>query len=168
MQIRPAVAADAQEVADVHVRAWQIGYQGMLPRSYLDRLNAADRAGRYTFDAMPLDGPYTLVATDQSGIGGLVTIGRCRDADLLDHGEIWALYSDPDRWGTGIGRELIAAARELLHRNGYAEAALWVLECNARARRFYEIDGWHWDGTHRTDEIGEVPVEDVRYRRSLT
>ncbi|MGV0744348.1 N-acetyltransferase family protein [Mycolicibacterium sp. XJ870] len=166
-QIRPAVGADALAVADVHVRAWQVGYRGILPQDYLDGLTAADRASRYTFDAMPLDGPYTLVATDHGAIRGLVTIGRCRDSGLSGLGEVWALYTDPNGWGRGIGRELIAAARELLYHNGFTEGLLWVLEQNDRARRFYERDGWCPDGTRRTDLVADVPVEDIRYRRLL-
>lgn len=167
MQIRPAVATDASEVADVHVRAWQVGYRGMLSMDYLDGLSATDRASRYSFGSMPLEGPYTLVALNDGAIRGLVTIGHCQDADLVAHGEIWALYVDPNRWGSGTGRGLIASARELLYRNGFSAASLWVLERNSRARKFYELDGWHPDGTCRTDRIGGASVEELRYRRPL-
>lgn len=36
-----------------------------------------------------------------------------------------------------------------LVRGGFASAALWVLEGNARARRFYHAHGWTPDGARR-------------------
>jgi hypothetical protein len=45
---------------------------------------------------------------------------------------------------------------------------LWVLEGDARARRFYEIAGWVADGTERTSEVFGVTVREVRYRRRST
>jgi hypothetical protein len=47
--LRAARPADAPLVADVHVRAWQVAYRGLLPEEYLDRIRPEDRASRYTF-----------------------------------------------------------------------------------------------------------------------
>jgi hypothetical protein len=46
--IRYAVPDDATPVAQVHVRAWQVAYRGLLPAAYLDTLRFEDRAARYT------------------------------------------------------------------------------------------------------------------------
>jgi GNAT superfamily N-acetyltransferase len=59
-----------------------------------------------------------------------------------------------------------AAVAELRDR-GFREATLWVIEANPRARRFYEREGWHPDGVERREEIGEVEVTEVRYRRGI-
>jgi len=83
-------------------------------------------------------------------------------------GEVYALYIDPDHWGSGYGRALFAAAERGLRDTGFREAILWVLGANARARRFYEIAGWRADGGKKTDHRGDVPLHEVRYRRSLT
>jgi hypothetical protein len=42
-----------------------------------------------------------------------------------------------------------------------------VLETNARARRFYEAQGWAADGHRMTDTGFGFPIEEVRYGRSL-
>jgi GNAT superfamily N-acetyltransferase len=167
-EIRRAIAADALAVADVHVRAWQVGYRGMLPQDHLDGLSAPARAARYDFDLTLPDGPVTWVAVDAEGaIGGLATIGRCRDEELADHGEVWAFYVDPVRWGGGLARELIEAMREELRSNNFRDAVLWVMEANSRARRFYERQGWRADGNRRTETIGISTVNEVRYRCGL-
>ena len=89
------------------------------------------------------------------------------DRGGTDAGELFALYVDPDFWGRGVGRALIAAARARLVAEGYRWAVLWVLEGNARADRFYRADGWAPDGARRTETIGGLAATDLRCRRSL-
>jgi ribosomal protein S18 acetylase RimI-like enzyme len=156
MELRPAVPADALAVARVHVRAWQIGYRGLLPAAYLDSLRAEDRAARYTFDRT--DGPRTTVAIDAGELVGFATI----------HGaELCALHVDPAAWGRGVGRALIAQARADLAAAGAAEAHVWVLVGNARAERFYQRDGWTADGARRSDTVWGAAVDELVYRRRL-
>jgi RimJ/RimL family protein N-acetyltransferase len=50
---------------------------------------------------------------------------------------------------------------------GYVEATLWVLDANARARRFYERAGWAPDGAVMTDDSRGFRIREVRYRRTL-
>jgi ribosomal protein S18 acetylase RimI-like enzyme len=156
MELRPALPADALEVARVHVRAWQVGYRGLLPAAYLDGLRAEDRAARYTFDRT--DGPRTTVAIDAGALVGFATI----------HGaELCALHVDPAAWGRGVGHALIAKARADLAAAGTAEAHVWVLVGNARAERFYQRDGWTTDGTRRSDTVWGAAVDELVYRRRL-
>ncbi len=154
-------------VAQVHVRSWQVGYHGLISQEYLDALRPEDRAKRYGFEQMKPEGRYTQVAVDGNSICGHVTAGRSRDDDMRGCGEIWAIYVDPARWGTGVGRNLIAAGSEHLRGQGHDAAGLWVLAGNSRARRFYERAGWRWRGKERTDVIGDDTVHEVRYERSL-
>ena len=53
----------------------------------------------------------------------------------------------------------MTAARERLRRVGVTGALLWVLDGNVGARRFYERDGWRFDGTCRTVTFGNQPVK---------
>jgi GNAT superfamily N-acetyltransferase len=165
-EVRPAVPEDAYDVARVHVRSWQSAYRGLIAQEYLDSLEPEAWASRYTFGRMGIRLPSTLVAVDGSTICGLATTGLCRDIDLSNFGELMAIYVDPAYMRTGVGRLLITAARERLRAVGVMEALLWVLDGNVRARRFYERDGWRFDGTRRTRTYGNVPVEEVRYRRT--
>ena len=71
----------------------------------------------------------------------------------ISDSELCALHVDPDVWGTGVGRALIARARTELAAAGVAEAHLWLLVGNARAQRFYQRDGWTTDGTRRVETV---------------
>lgn len=167
IEVRRAQPTDAHAVAEVHVRSWQVGYRGLIRAEYLEALRPADRAGRYDFDQMSPAGPFTLVAVDGAAVCGHVTTGVSRDDDSPGAGEVWAIYVDPPRWGSGVGRALMTAAAERLRDAGHGVATLWVLSGNARARRFYEHCGWRWDGAERTDRVGGDLVHEIRYRREL-
>ena len=164
--VRPAVPEDAYDVARAHIRSWQSAYRGLIAQEYLDSLTPEAWASRYTFGRMGIRLPSTLVAVDGSAICGLATTGLCCDIDLTNFGELMAIYVDPAYLRTGVGRLLITAARKRLRGVGVVAASLWVLDGNVRARRFYERDGWRFDGTRRTRTYGNAPVEEVRYRRT--
>lgn len=167
MLLRPAEPEDAMAVARVHVRSWQAAYRTLLPDEYLDQLRPEDRAQRYDFaNDDPLK-PRTIVAIEQGSIYGFATTAPSRDMDLKDHGEIYALYVDPEQWGRGIGVALVSAARGHLFEFGFRNALLWVLAGNVRAERFYRRDGWASDGLRRTDSVWSVTVEEGRYTREL-
>ena len=167
MLLRPAEPADAMPVARVHVRSWQVAYRTLLPDAYLNQLRAEERAGRYDFTHQDPMKPFTIVATEGEEICGFATTMPSRDKDLPGHGELCALYVDPERWGRGMGTALIAAARTRLAQSGFRNALLWVMHGNTRAARFYEIDGWLPDGARRIATVWNVNVEEVRYRREL-
>jgi GNAT superfamily N-acetyltransferase len=77
--------------------------------------------------------------------------------------ELRDLYVVPSAWGTGIARALMSAALDSVAADA-DDAFLWVGEANARARCFYEREGWAEVGDSRASQLG--PVE-LRYRRRL-
>ena len=171
-QLRPAVPGDAAAIATIHVKAWRHAYAGLLPDYVLDELDAA-RWGAQRADRLRADGgPWSAedhVAELDGEIVGFTTVGRCRDADAgPDDGEVFAIYVDPDRWGSGIGRALIALAERRLRERGARRVVLWVLAGNDRARRFYERAGYSTDGGTKpwVGERGES-VPEIRYVKEL-
>jgi GNAT superfamily N-acetyltransferase len=175
MLLRRAVAGDELAVAQVHVGTWQAAYRGLLPESFLARLDPAERAKRYTFAAEGPVAPLTMVAVAEARICGFTTVGPARDADVEGVGELYAIYVDPSWWGRGVGRALIGEARRLLVERGHVEAVLWVLAGNSRAEGFYLSDGWRPDRTARSEVLratwlpdDPVVVDEMRYRRALS
>jgi GNAT superfamily N-acetyltransferase len=167
MPLRPAEPDDAMAVARVHVRSWQAAYRALMPDEYLDQLRPEDRAPRYTFGSLDPLRPWTIVAMEAGTIHGFATTAPARDPALSNHGELCALYVDPDRWGRGIGLALLSAARTHLAGLGFRKAILWVLAGNVRAERFYLNDGWAPDGVRRTEVVWGAKCDEIRYRRSL-
>ena len=80
--------------------------------------------------------------------------------------ELYALYVAPAHWSTGAGRALMGRVLAEAQAEGYPRIVLWVLEQNARARRFYERAGFRLRGrTHQLDWLGGIP--EVCYIRDL-
>jgi GNAT superfamily N-acetyltransferase len=167
MLLRLAEPEDAIAVARVHIRSWQVAYRTLLPADYLDQLRPEDRAQKYDFASLDPRKPQTIVAVEEGVIHGFATTAPSRDLDLPGHGELYALYVDPEQWGRGIGVTLISAARTRLFRLGFRNAVLWVLAGNSRAEHFYQIDRWAPDGLRRTDSVWGVTVDEIRYQRGL-
>jgi GNAT superfamily N-acetyltransferase len=165
--IRPAEVSDAEQIGLIHVRSWQSAYRGKIPQDHLDGLDPAERAGQWRRALETIDRSRAgiLVADSGAGVVGFANYGRSRDADADPGrtGQLAAIYLLPQAWGTGTGRELMAAAVDELAALGFAEATLWVLDSNDRARRFYTKAGWAEDGVTRVDDSLGIMLNEVRY-----
>ncbi|PZG19261.1 N-acetyltransferase [Micromonospora craterilacus] len=155
--IRREEPADAEAIAQVHVRGWQAGYAGIMPDEVLDRLNPVAWAQRRrNLGTADPDHPFTTLLAEIDGqLAGFTTFGPYRnnqDRGDLDpaYGEVLAMYVTPDHWGDGTATALLAAARAGLIERGWTEYRLWVLADNQRARRFYQRAGLAPDGERST------------------
>jgi ribosomal protein S18 acetylase RimI-like enzyme len=162
--IRRATVQDAPALDRLNVRLLRAAYGGQLPDERLERPGER-AAGRERGLRRDRDRDPVLVAEEVGRVVGFAVVGPAEDPEGA--GELSTITVDPDHWGTGVGSALLAAAQAELARLGYAEAVLWVLPDNARARRFYEVAGWTTDGVQRTTEVRSVVVPEVRYRRRL-
>jgi ribosomal protein S18 acetylase RimI-like enzyme len=177
LTVRPAELTDAEAIARVHVDSWRAGYRGLLADELLAGLSVAERElmwrKRLTGEVASHDEHRVDVAVDRGVIVGFVVAGPSEDQDgEARSGEVHAMYVHPDHWSTGVGQALMRSAVDHLAAGGAAQALLWVLASNARARRFYERAGWVWGGRTRTRRLTGLPdfhseVEEVCYRRRL-
>jgi GNAT superfamily N-acetyltransferase len=153
--VRTAVPEDARAIADVHVRAWRVGYRGLVPDAILEGLSREAHEQRWRELLGGSEAAFTLVAEREGRIAGFcAAMAPSRDTDADPRTcEIGAVYVDPDAWGAGAGRALLAEALRRLHAGGWEAATLWVLEGNGAARAFYARFGFAPDGAtaaHRT------------------
>ena len=163
--VRRAAAGDAAGIAAVHVASWQAAYRGLMPREVLDSLSVPARTERWAANLADTDaGVTTLVAELDGEVIGFASVGPSRDEGAEGTGELWALYLHPRHWDAGHGRVLHAHAVSALVASGVVDATLWVLTTNRRARRFYERHGWAADGAGRVAALGDVPLDETRYR----
>lgn len=159
---------DAEPIAALHIRTWQIAYQGQLPDDYLDNLSQQLKR-RIEFWRTEISTPRTSqneiwVVDTETRVDGFAAIGPAREADPNLIGELYAIYVDPNRWGQGLGRALFTHATNRLASLEYSTAILWVLESNVRARRFYEIAGWSVDGGSKLESRPGLDLREVSYR----
>lgn len=169
LRIREAVPADARAIAEIHVRSWQAAYRGQLTDDYLDGLSVDDRLEQHrrSLEEPPAEW-RTWITQDGARVVGFAVTGPSQDADATERtGEVYAIYLEPDRVGTGAGRALFEHAVGDLRERGFEAVTLWVLETNDRARRFYEVAGWEHDGTVTSERVDCEMRPTVRYRVGL-
>jgi GNAT superfamily N-acetyltransferase len=183
-------------VEAVRRESWRVAYAGLIGKAYIERATAGpsgishpapwrrtlvavadgSRAAADESPAVAGSSPgvvgYTAFGPERSGLAPQP--GRAKTDPLPltpaglagEVGEVYAIYVAPDWWSTGTGRLLMEAAVASLLSAGYRRAVLWVLDTNARARRFYERAGWAPDGAANTMAALGGVVE-VRYTRPL-
>jgi ribosomal protein S18 acetylase RimI-like enzyme len=158
--VRKAVLKDAADMAEIITCSWEAAYSGIIPPEAIAQKNAG-RLALWQRVLREEHGNY--IALCDGVPAGLMTLMPSRDSDLPGTGEIGSLYLHPAFFGRGLGRFMIGAALAIFNRNGFREAGLWVLEDNARARRFYEKCGFTRDGSSKDVYIGK-PLAEIRYR----
>jgi GNAT superfamily N-acetyltransferase len=164
VEVRAATGDDADAIAGIQERGWQVAYAHLFPADELQRGGFIHVERWRDRLEQPPYGWSTFVAEREDRVLGFVTVGPSRDA--LELGELYAIYVEPAAWSTGAGRALIERAEAQLAET-WSGATLWVLEDNPRARSFYEEAGWRADGARKADERWGVRAAEVRYRKEL-
>jgi len=163
MEIRPVRDADDRfSISHVYEESWKSAYRGIIPQAYLDAIPV----GRW---AKTVDDParHSLILLDGSKIVGTSSYGASRFVDRQGYGEIVSIYLLPEYFGLGYGTQLQQAAMGGLLQMGYPDIFLWVLEDNARARRFYERLGFQDGHTYLDDNIGGKALREMQYLRHI-
>jgi ribosomal protein S18 acetylase RimI-like enzyme len=138
-----------------------------MPDDALSALSVKDRERTWHEGLLGSKG-RALVAEEGGRVIGFAGFGPSRNEHAPPgEGEVYALYVLPDRWRSGVGGRLLAAAERSLSDAGFEAAILWVLDSNDGARRFYEALGWRTDEAHRHETLEGIALSEIRYRRKL-
>jgi len=132
VSLRPAAADDADRIADIWHRGWRDGHTGLVPEE-LVRV----RTGASFRERAALRVGDTTVAVVDGAVAGFVMV-------VDDEAE--QVYVAAEHRGTGVAGRLLTAAEEQVRANGHDRAWLAVVAGNARARAFYEREGWRDEG----------------------
>jgi GNAT superfamily N-acetyltransferase len=68
------------------------------------------------------------------------------------------LFLTPEWHGTGLAAHLLEAAMDRARESGYERARLWTPRDNARARAFYEREGWRRSGVELASSRFGMPL----------
>jgi GNAT superfamily N-acetyltransferase len=170
--VRSPEITDAQEIARTKNDSWRVGYRGLLPDSILDGLDDARSTTQWVqwlrdgYENAGLRAEVRVTTDAARQVVGVSAFGADRDLpNDANRGELWVLYVAPSHWGRGYGYALLRDAEEALATTGRRDLALWVLEGNDRARRFYERAGWRGDDGMKP--FGDSGLYEVRYRKQV-
>lgn len=167
MSLRRALPSDAAALGHVVVEGWRAAYTGLMPEAILAAHRVEDRAANFQ-QRLEAGGAERCFLVESDGeVVGFVWIGPSRDEDAGEAGEIYALYLLPSCWGRGLGRALFQRACEELAASGHRAVTLWVLDDNARGRRFYEAAGMRADGATKIEVDRGFELPHLRYALPL-
>jgi GNAT superfamily N-acetyltransferase len=162
---RRASAQDAEAIAALVQERFE-GYRAFAPPGWRPPLDAGE-LGPYR-ERIEQPNAWLLLAEHEGELAGHVafipaTTARQPVADPeLAH--LWQLFVRPRFWGSGLAARLLAAAMDEATARGFAEMRLFTPAGQARARRFYEREGWTPGEPFEDSEFGMALVE---YRRRL-
>ncbi len=134
--VRATAEADIREVSKVAAASYADGFAGILDAATLAERTAGFFAARFA-EAWPR---MTTAALD----------GRIVGFSLVTDGHIDMLFVAPWSYGSGAGKALLRAAEA---------AGARTLECfadNAKARAFYEHNGWRLTAAYQRSFAGRV------------
>ena len=150
--LRPARLDDSKAVAEIWYHGWRDGHLGHVPE---------DLYAARTQESFELRAPQrvsdTVVAIVDDAVAGFV---------MVVDDEVEQVYVSIDHRGTGVAAVLLAEAERLVEVNGHERAWLAVVAGNARARRFYQRNGWTDEGLFAypaASATGRIPVPCHRY-----
>ncbi len=164
MGIRRLNEKDISRQAIIHSVSFREAYFDIIPESFLENFTPEKREVFFKNEFEKYKD--TFIIENEYEIIGFSTIGKNRDNLDENVGEIWGIYLHPDYWNGGFGTELLKYVIATLKNRKYKEITLWVLEDNLPARNFYEKNGFEFDGTRKTLNIGKELIE-IRYRKKF-
>ncbi|WP_193611959.1 GNAT family N-acetyltransferase [Nocardioides lijunqiniae] len=155
-RLRPAGEDDVAVIAEIWERGWHDGHDGHVP----DELTAVRTAATFRARAADRVG-QTSVAEVAGRVVGFV---------VVHHDELEQVYVDEAHRGSGVAQALMAEGLRRVAAAGHRQAWLVAAAGNARARRFYERQGWTDEGL--VDYAAEGPdgpivVPNHRYVRRV-
>ena len=151
ISVRKAGEKDVEALAHILVTSFKTAFADIIREETIDRCSNEENC-RNMFAAICAsgEGQFYIAELDGKPCGELYR----RDGDELEcSAHIVAIHSLPETWGCGIGKAMVEAALRDVREERKKRVYLWAFKENHRARRFYEKNGFVWDGSERVSEF---------------
>lgn len=159
MEIRHIRQSDDRfAISHIYEESWKFAYKNIIPQSYLESIPV----GRWASN-LDKEGMNNLVLIEDGMFVGTSCYCKSRFSDFSNWGEIVSIYFLPQYIGKGYGKLLLDVVVKELEHLGFDDIFLWVLEDNARARKFYEKAGFTLSGKYLDDNIGGKELREMQY-----
>ena len=156
VELRRGRPEDAGAVAEIWRVGWGVGDLGFVP----DELVAARDEASFDRRAADRVGDTTVAVVDGQVAGFVMVVDD----------EVEQVYVSAAHRGSGVADALLREAERLVGAAGHRTAWLAVVAGNARARRFYDRNGWSDGGLfdHRAPVgDGSITVPAHRYVKDV-
>jgi L-amino acid N-acyltransferase YncA len=163
--IRPAVPADAPDMAEVHMRSWEVAYKDIIPAEYIREKNATRPA---MWQNSLAEGKYPHMVIQKNGkTVGNMCVAPPQDDDVDENVyELHGIYLHPDYYRQKIGTQAMEFAYDIARNLGKTVMTVWVFADTTNSIKFYEKCGFIPDGKTKILDCGK-PLTAIRMRKDL-
>jgi GNAT superfamily N-acetyltransferase len=165
IRLRRATIADAEPLA-LSVIEGVVDYPSFAPPGWAPP--SFETELKHLREALADRNVFCLIAESADALVGQITVlpaahapHQVEDSSL---GHISNLFVRRDHWGAGVAAQLHRAAVDAAGACGFTELRLFVAAGQARARRFYEREGWLPASDPFDDPIPGLTMIEYRYR----
>jgi ribosomal protein S18 acetylase RimI-like enzyme len=155
--VRPATVDDAPGIAHVHIESWRETYTRLVEPGELDELSEERRAERWRGILSDPNTSVWVAEADGEVVGFACVSAAAEEAPrplVLE-----SIYVLDRHHGSGAGQALLDAVL------GDAPAYLFVADDNPRATRFYQRNGFAFDGGSEEYPLVRTPIRSLRMVR---
>lgn len=166
LRFRLGTSDDAPQIAAVAADGWET-YRSFAPPGWVPPPVALELKWVVATIAKP--SAWLELAEEGPRLVGHAGFTSAREARIVDEdprlAHLWQLMVRQERWGSGLAARLQADAFAAAAERGFERMRLYTPADHARARRFYEREGWTLARERFLDEGFGMDV--VEYRRAL-
>lgn len=167
VRTRAATPRDATIVAEL-VAAGFATYREFAPPAWQSRSSAQDEGAVY--ERLSRGDTHARLAFDSAALigvtGWMPALSRAPDRRRIPgRAHLWLLFVAERHWGSGLAPSLLDWSTTTMRDTGHTSAQLWTPRDSARARAFYEREGWTTSGEALFN--ADLALDVVLYERAL-
>ena len=166
IRYRAATPRDATIVAEL-IAAGFATYRDFAPDGWQPRTSIQEEPEVYDrLNRGDVHARVALADTRLAGFTGWMPASRGKPRRRIPvRAHLWSLFIAPTWWGTGIAAGLLHWSVTGMRDSGYETAQLWTPKAHARARAFYEREGW--TASNLVQFSPELALDLILYERSF-
>ena len=167
LRYRSAAPRDATAIAAL-VAAGFATYRDFAPDGWQPRTGAQDEGAVY--DRLSRSDTHAQLAFHDAQLVGITGWMPALTHDverrrIPGRAHLWLLFVAQPFWGSGLAATLLGWSTSTMRDTGHTEAQLWTPADSARARAFYEREGWTTSGIPVFNS--DLGLDVVLYERPL-
>lgn len=155
--VRKALISDVNAIAIIHVNSWQVAFEGLMPKGYINGYTLQSRKVEW-LEIIKKQTENVIVVENENCIVGFLSFSHTMNAQGTL--ELSKLYLCPSIYGEGAGNLLMEQLDNKASTSGIKVISLYVLDCNQAAIKFYSKHGFEFGAGRVSEEYeGEIIVD---------
>lgn len=166
ISIRLANSFDASDMAEIHMRSWEVAYKDIISAEYIREKNIT-RLELWQRIITDDNNIHYVIQMDKKTVGIMTVVPTPQDNDANhDTCELEGIYLHSDYYRMGIGTQAMEFAFKLARQWNKTIMTLWVFKDNKNSIKFYEKCGFKSDAKTKSYQMGK-PIDCIRMRKNL-